>query len=50
VDIGCTQLDRSFEQIVDGVDDRCAASQIAQALDVFVGARLRQSTGISGEA
>ncbi len=40
MDIAGAQLDGSFEQIVDRAHDRRAAGEIAQALDVVVGARL----------
>ena len=37
VDVARAQLDRLFQQIVDGADDRRAAGEIAQAVDVVVG-------------
>ena len=39
VDVAGAQLDGLFEQTVDGAHDRRAAGEIAQALDVVVGAR-----------
>ena len=46
VDVGCAQLHRALEQIVDGAHHRCAARKVAQALDVVVAALGRGLVGV----
>ena len=37
MDVGCAQLDRFLQQIIDGTHDGCTAGKIAKAVDIVVG-------------